>query len=353
MYFSSKLEKDLFQIYKFLTGYTPIAQTILLCNKETTNEELTSFLYRAILCDFNSCFIIGGIELLEFDKKSNLLNLLHNLFVEEHEKMKSCLIFLYTNKTADIVKSLSLLKYKKILDDLPKEIEDLKIDDSNVEIISSDKCGVGKSTQIKLEINRKRKKYIYFPFGGVFNREHVIERLKKLEIPSNSALHIDLYDTEQTELMTEFLFSLLITKLYGQNEDTFYLSKDIEIKIEIPNGFIDFMEKFPLLTLFSSRTLSIKNLAQLIVPKQIDSNIQIVANYLKALKDKTIDTNDLFLDKVTPTDLKNSCKNTLLYGKLLSQIECQDLIFKEIEKKKKRTKLLSNYIFYRYFSFSI
>ena len=120
--------------------------------------------------------------------------------------MKSCLIFLYTNKSADIVKSLSLLKYKKILDDLPREIEDLKIDDSNVEIISSDKCGVGKSTQIKLEINRKRKKYIYFPFGGVFNREHVIERLKKLEIPSNSALHIDLYDTEQTELMTEYFF---------------------------------------------------------------------------------------------------------------------------------------------------
>ena len=38
--------------------------------------------------------------------------------------------------------------------------------------------------------------------------------------------------------MTEFLFSMLITKLYGKNEDIFYLPKDIEIKIEIPNGFV-------------------------------------------------------------------------------------------------------------------
>ena len=73
-YLSDKLEKDIFQIYKYLTKNNPFAPTILLCNKETTTEELTSFLFRAILCKYNSCFIIGGIELLEFNKKKNYLN---------------------------------------------------------------------------------------------------------------------------------------------------------------------------------------------------------------------------------------------------------------------------------------
>ena len=153
IYKCEELEKELFQLYKYLTNQTPAAQAILLCNKETTTEELTAFLYRAILCDFNSCFIIAGVELLEFDKKSILLELLNELnsnFVDAEFKQKSCLIIAYTNSASDIVKSLESLKYKKILDINKKHIENLKIENSKVEIISSDQSGVRKSTQIKL-----------------------------------------------------------------------------------------------------------------------------------------------------------------------------------------------------------
>jgi hypothetical protein len=335
IYKCEELEKELFQLYKYLTNQTPAAQAILLCNKETTTEELTAFLYRAILCDFNSCFIIAGVELLEFDKKSILLELLNELnsnFVDAEFKQKSCLIIAYTNSASDIVKSLESLKYKKILDINKKHIENLKIENSKVEIIYSDQSGVGKSTQIKLSTNKKQKQeYIYFPFGGVFNREDIIERLKNLVIPKNSLLHLDLNDTEQTALMTEFLFSILITKLYGQNEDIFYLPKEIEIKIEIPNGFIDFMKKFPILTLFPTKQYTIKKLEPLIVPKKIDSNIQIVANYLKALEDKTIDNKDLFFDKITPKGFKYLNMETIEEARILSQNECQRLIFNKIK----------------------
>jgi len=333
IYKCEELERELFQIYKYLTNQTPAAQAILLCNKETTTEELTAFLYRAILCNFNSCFIIAGVELLEFDKKSTLLEILNELnqfFIDYELKQISCLIIAYTNSANDIVKSLESLKYKKILDIKKKIIENLKIDNSKVEIISSDQSGVGKSTQIELSV-RNNQKYIYFPFGGVFNREDVIERLKNLVIPNNSLLHLDLYDTDQTALMTEFLFSILITKLYGQNEDIFYLSKEIEIKIEIPNGFIDFMKKFPILTLFPSKIYTIKKLEPLIVPKKIDSNIQVVANYLKSLEDKTIDTKDLFFDRITPIDFKSLNMKTIISAKILSQNECQRLIFQKIK----------------------
>ena len=157
LYFCDNLGKDLFQIYKYLTENNPVAKAVLLCNKETTNEELTSFLYRAIFCEYNSCFIIGGIEFLEFDKKRNLIELLNRLYINNYENMSSLLIILYTRSTTDIFKSLNSLKYKNILDIKKENFENLKII-SNIEIISSDFSGVGKSTEIKLSIEKEHKK---------------------------------------------------------------------------------------------------------------------------------------------------------------------------------------------------
>jgi hypothetical protein len=245
--------------------------------------------------------------------------------------MKSCLIILYEDKSADIIKSLESLKNKKILNISEKEFDYLKIDNDNlVEVISSDQCGVGKSTQIKSEF--KEEEYIHFPLGGVFNRKDIIRRLKKLEFSNKRVIHLDLYDTDKIDLMLEFLFSILITKIYGQNENIFYLPKNIIIKIEIPNGFIDFKQKFPILTLFPQKTLSINELAPLKVPKDITSNVQVVANYLKALNDNNIDINnkDLYFDKISTPDFLEY--ETIIKAEVLSQKECQKLIFNEITK---------------------
>ena len=181
-----KLEKRLFQIYKYLTKKIPIAQNILLCSKETTNEELTAFIYRAILCEYNSCFIMGGVELLEFDKKKRFLELLKKLYDDKHEEMKSCLIILYTDKSVDIIKSLELLKNKKILNISNNDFDSQKIDnDTLVEVISSDQCGVGKTTHIKSEF--KEEEYIHFPLGGIFNRKDIMKRLKELDFSNKKS----------------------------------------------------------------------------------------------------------------------------------------------------------------------
>ena len=108
VYKCEKLEKDLYQIYYYLTNNNPNSQNVILFNKETNNGEITSFLSRAILCEYNSVFIIGGIEFLEFEQKIYLINLLNIFFPKENEKIKSCLIFLYTNKSSDIYKNLEM-----------------------------------------------------------------------------------------------------------------------------------------------------------------------------------------------------------------------------------------------------
>ena len=331
-----------------MTGYIPIAQNILLCNKETLKEEIESFLYRAILCEFHSCFIIGGVESLEFIPRNYLIELLKKLLFDIEGKMKSCLIILSTNKSTDIHKNLDSITFRKYFDSkIEKEIDKYLLNETdNISIICSDKSGVGKSTKIENDILNNKKNYIYFPLGGEFTRDNIIKRFKNLNISENSVIHLDLYDTDNIDLMLDFLFSILITKLYKHNEKIVYLPKDIEIKIEIPNSFINFFEKFPLLTLIPNQTkMSINELEPLIVSKNINSNIQIVCNYLKLRKENKINDVDLYFPGITPEEIKanilvdknkNEVFKTIVKAEPLTQKECQELLFEKIKEQNKK-----------------
>jgi hypothetical protein len=109
------LEEHILNWYHFLTDNPPMAQTLLLCNEETTSEEITAFLYRAFLCPYNIVFMIGKIELLSSKITQTLTGLINTLYIGHEKEMKSCLVFAYTDKTANIVKYLETIKGHEIL----------------------------------------------------------------------------------------------------------------------------------------------------------------------------------------------------------------------------------------------
>ena len=191
-YICEQPEKNIFQIYKYLTNNNLIAQNILLCNRMTSNEEITAFLYRAILCEYNSCFIINGSESLENEQKSKIIELLDDLNLKKAKEMKSCIILLFNSKYSDIYKQLETKMYTYILSINDAEIVKEKYENNDIEIIKSDKSGVGKSTKIKLDIEKMKKKRIYFNCGGSFTKEDILSRLKNLKLDNNCALHLDL-----------------------------------------------------------------------------------------------------------------------------------------------------------------
>ena len=274
------LEKQLYQLYNYLTGKRPVAQNILFCNVDTTKEEIESFLYRAILCQYNSCFMIGGIELLEFGPKNYLIEFLNEIISEYGENMVSCLIVLSSDKTTDIHKSLDLIKCKKIFEEeISNKTKKCFLNNTdNIEIVKSDKAGVGKSEFIKeLKLNYLNR--LYFPLGGSFSRDDlknkgseiddpvdIFNRLRKMNINNESLIHLDLYDSDDIDLITYFLFEFLILKSYKRNEEILMLPNNIYIVIEIPNGFTDYESKFPILDLIPNNlriSLSIKELKSL------------------------------------------------------------------------------------------
>ena len=130
----------------------------------------------------------------------------------------------------------------------------------------------------------------------------------------------------------------MITKFYCYKESIFYFPKKVKIKIEIPNSFIDFFAKFPILTLFSSSKLSIEKLSLLIISRDIKSNEQVVANYLKALKENRIDHEDLNFPMITPElntskmkKFNKKYKYALIDAQIISEKECNELIIEEIK----------------------
>ena len=75
-----KLDIQIIKIYKSLTNNFPLPISVLLCTKETNEEEITSFIYRVILCEFKVLFIIMNSDNLELSKAQYLLWILESLY---------------------------------------------------------------------------------------------------------------------------------------------------------------------------------------------------------------------------------------------------------------------------------
>ena len=56
------MEEYMIYLFQEILKKLPIAQNILICSNETSIEEMQSFLYRSVLCDQNTLFIIEILE---------------------------------------------------------------------------------------------------------------------------------------------------------------------------------------------------------------------------------------------------------------------------------------------------
>jgi hypothetical protein len=142
---------------------------------------------------------------------------------------------------------------------LDENNDEFKNVNDNIEFFVYEHAGYGKSVEIKEKINSVLKNYIYFPIGGDFTRKEVIKRLIEFNIPqketSNYVIHFDLSETNLIELVKEILLKILILKKLDINEQIFYFGNELSIKIELPNGFYNYIDKFPILSLFQKNEI--------------------------------------------------------------------------------------------------
>ncbi len=329
--YKDDISENIIKIYLNLTGNPPLPQTLLICNDFTTSEEITAFTYRALLCQYNILFSIVKIECLDVEKRQILYKIIYDISNEKKE-INSCFVLIYENKNVDFIQEIQKMKKHQILVLNEEKTNEIKLYEDTVEIISSDSCGIGKSYYIKEKIKKEGKEYIYFPIGGDFSMLSIINRLRCLNINDNCIIHIDLYDTVNVDLMKDFLFSFLVNKLFYFDENMFYLGNKIKIYVEVPFGFVNFFEKFPILKLFKITQMSKENMPEFKVEKDLLSNIQITCNYLNMLENNTLSDNNLYIEKLSnfPDEetIKTGNVRNLIKAKVLDNKTCNTLIKK-------------------------
>ena len=265
----------------------PVAQNVLITSKETSTEEIQSFLHRAILCNYNTLFVIEINESFT-DYQQNVMNsyidqLLtykNNKYNDENEDnvdrkytqkyLDSCIAFIYSEDNKNITSFLKeIRKFEEQNFDIDKNLNDINIVNEkilvhfkNIKVITSDICGLGKSGIIKSQINKSNKIYFHFPLGGILTKNIIYDKLKNLlDIIKNYnykdvAIHLDLTESKEKSIINEFFFSFLITKFYLNNANIIYIPNNIDIYIEIPNCFENYLSQFGLLNIFNRENIT-------------------------------------------------------------------------------------------------
>ena len=190
---SETMEEFILSVYWDKMNQSPIAQNILFCSKETSQEEMQAFLYRAILCDYNTLFIVGIKNSFSDFQQNTMVNYIDTLLRYQNKKhqeinnkrhiykgktgeyLTSCIIFVFEQNNLENIFLLFELKrfalelnlYKSPYikeDELDREnlnnmalFPPLEENFSNIKVITSDICGLGKSFKIKKMIEKDKK----------------------------------------------------------------------------------------------------------------------------------------------------------------------------------------------------
>mgnify|MGYP002623021467 CR=1 FL=1 len=240
-------------IYSIMTNSFPINSCFLYCTKDISVEELNCFLKRCFLCEYEILFCMINANLLNNNLKKSLIHYIRKYSKEYEAKMVSCLVIIFNGNDVDLHNILEKINVKSFPDDHFFDDNDYTFKNSKFKsiLIKSSYCGLGKTEFIKK--NKENQNYIYFPIGGEFKKEELINRLEE-EIPDNISdinkkylIHLDLSQSKEIELLNEFFFKLLILRKCELNEDAKYFGENVEIVIEIPNDFSNYLKDIKIL----------------------------------------------------------------------------------------------------------
>ena len=200
---NNSMERFILNLFWDKIGELPIAQNVLITNKETSSEEMQAFFHRAILCNYNTLFVVEINDSFSDNQQSIMNRYVANLLSEKFKNYKetendedankkdtgkyldSCIVFIYDKKNINNIFFLrEINKYEKqdiAFNETIKYNNDKFLSDlGNIMVVSSDLCGLGKSEKIKKAIEDSNKEYFHFPLGGILTKDVIFKKLDNL-----------------------------------------------------------------------------------------------------------------------------------------------------------------------------
>ena len=288
-------ECDLLASYIKFSGELPLLQTLLICNSQTSLEQITSFIYRAYTCQEKKLFFLVKADHLDFEKQVRIIEVMFDLLELNFQNMSSILTLVYNNPNAEFVCKLKRLDFVGKIDFESSnskyylQRKDLKELGINCCVVDSICSGMGKSQFVKTFASENQLKWVYFPISGEINRESLANRFKQLQMKRGSLLHVDIGETTKYDILIEFLFYLIICGGFLANDELFYLPNDTRVFIEIPNSVNNqIASKLSFLSIFEQITIDHSNLDQMFISEDPMSKEQIIGNVIESYQDNTI-----------------------------------------------------------------
>ncbi|CAM4834359.1 unnamed protein product, partial [Rotaria magnacalcarata] len=304
--------RGILSLFQF-TKDQPQVHHIFYCSDTTSWTEMRAFAYR--------CFYSQGVlhqlirpELLSALVQDQFTRCLHKL-VKEQPKRLFRLGIVTTASTAHLqlvngLKALqiaSTIQDQYLLDKIALQEVIKELIKGNSTLVTSHIAGLGKSTYIRDEIQRNRKLYIKFSISGSINVDTLAERLRTLGKKMTSAdvaLHIDIGVVDNIQQLNELLYCLLLFRSFRLGQEAAYIPANIPIYIELDSSphSLTAHAKIIVLQFLPCHHIETMNLDQLKVANM--ASIQLVANYLQAIDDRTIITQTIGKNNITQLDAK-------------------------------------------------
>ncbi|CAF1040574.1 unnamed protein product, partial [Didymodactylos carnosus] len=164
--------------------------------------------------------------------------------------------------------------------------------------------------------NESKKVYVKFPIYGDFNADTLAERLRsKHDKLQTGAIHLDIGTTDNKQQLNEILYCLVLFRNYRFGQVAVSIPKETPIYIELDESPDTTLSHLPLFKYIAPskviekvdwKSLNIKN-----------REILAIANYLKAINNNTIATQDIDPSSLQPLDVE-TC-STLIQVPFLAQ----------------------------------
>jgi hypothetical protein len=194
---NNSMEKSILNIFWEKLVILPIAQNILIANKETSSDQIQAFFCRAILCNYNTLFVVEINDSFSEYQQSIMNSYIDNLLSfkkkkykeetkEDVDKLKtdkyldSYIVFICEKENKNITAFINEIKRfiptkedeKKVAKKSSSDKNDIDFSSKfeNIQIITSDICGLGKSETIKKIVAEENTTYFTFQLGGILTK---------------------------------------------------------------------------------------------------------------------------------------------------------------------------------------
>ncbi|XP_038050831.1 uncharacterized protein LOC119723980 [Patiria miniata] len=302
--FVAELKKDskssipvLMMLMRNTTGHYPQASHVLFCHSETTWEEVYLLLRRCRNASQNkskTLYALINVEQLATEIQFSLVDEVKGL--QQDDQSFFLAIICRGGYHHHIIDQFSPHFTHQIQGMTANEMREcLEQGWPNVEVITSEVPGLGKSEYIASRAAEQDKNAICFEIGGPVTKRELVQQLLQKSSSGFQVLHVDIRPTSDPSLVDSFIFELLVIGMVVSGTHLCELRYD-EVFIEISNTQQHHLRNsLTNCSYFNRRHIEWDNYDSYLVSTDINSPVQVVCHYLQASENEVLDSNEIHL----------------------------------------------------------